>query len=138
MPKEVNCSVIVDESMQTIKINKNGDEISINIDDRENINKIMKMVMKFKESTSEHLKDPDVDSLNKLCDETEKDMKELFGDDILIKVFNLEHPSLRLLIEFFGKFWNVIAKINESKNEQTVKNLEKIYGDKYFDRLSSK
>lgn len=137
MAKNNNCDLEITSNSKTIKINNRGDEISINIDDRVEMNKIINMVMNFKEQTSKHLENPDLDSLNKLCDDTEKELKEFFGDDILIKIFNIEHPSLRLFVEFFCKLFKIISKFSDEKNEQTVKNIESIYGEKYINRLES-
>lgn len=129
-------SIIVNGSSYSIKINSKGDEITINFDDRERVNQIIEIFENFKVRATKHLKEPELDSLNKMCEDTENDLKRIFGDDILIKIFDIEHPSLRLFLEFFGKFWKVISDLSDSRNKQTVDNLEKLYGDKYFNRVT--
>lgn len=133
-----NNELIVENRSKEIKINKKGDSIVIDIDNREMMNKIISMILNFKERTTSHIKKPDIDSLNALCNDTEKEMKEIFGDDILVKIFDVEHPSLRLLVEFFFKFFDIVSSLSEAKNEETVKSIESLYGDKYINRLKNK
>lgn len=133
-----NNELIVENRSKEIKINKKGDSIVIDIDNREMMNKIISMILNFKERTTSHIKEPDIDSLNALCNDTEKEMKEIFGDDILVKIFDVEHPSLRLLVEFFFKFFDIVSSLSEAKNEETVKSIESLYGDKYINRLKNK
>lgn len=126
-----NDEIIVTQNILNIKINKNGDEIKINIDDRAKMNEILRMFKEFFDTLTDKA---DANTISNVCENTENNLKKLFGDDILIKIFETEHPSVTIISLFLAKLLKVVKKSKEDKEKETINEIEKEYSDKYFKR----
>lgn len=126
--------IILDSDIKRITINKKGDFIEIDMNNRENFDKLVETLQCFIEKSKRVSKDPDLKYVNELCDYGEQQLKSIYGDDIIISIFNVEHPSIRALTVFYLKLLKILSDFNEEVNNKTMDEIEKTYGSKYFDK----
>lgn len=130
----INNKIIVENDIKKITINKKGDFIEIDMNNRENFDKLVETLQTFVEKTKTMSKNPDLKAANELCDYGENQLKSIYGDDIIISIFNVEHPSIRALTVFYLKLLKILSDFNEEVNNKTMNEIEKTYGSKYLDR----
>lgn len=126
--------IILDSDIKRITINKKGDFIEIDMNNRENFDKLVETLQCFIEKSKRASKDPDIKYVNELCDYGEQQLKEIYGDDIIVSIFNVKHPSIRALTVFYLKLLKILSDFNEEVNNKTMNEIEKTYGSKYFDK----
>lgn len=134
----INNKIIVENDIKKITINKKGDFIEIDMNNRENFDKLVETLQTFVEQTKKMSKNPDLKAANELCDYGENQLKSIYGDDIIISIFNVEHPSIRALTLFYLKLLKILSDFNEEVNSKTIDEIEKTYGSKYLDRAKIK
>jgi len=134
----INNKIIVENDIKKITINKKGDFIEIDINNRENFDKLVETLQTFVEKTKTMSKNPDLKAANELCDYGENQLKSIYGDDIIMSIFNVEHPSIRALTLFYLKLLKILSDFNEEVNSKTIDEIEKTYGSKYLDRAKIK
>lgn len=130
----INNKIIVENDIKKITINKKGDFIEIDMNNRENFDKLVETLQTFVEKTKTMSKNPDLKAANELCDYGENQLKSIYGDDIIMSIFNVEHPSIRALTLFYLKLLKILSDFNEEVNSKTIDEIEKTYGSKYLDR----
>lgn len=130
----INNKIIVENDIKKITINKKGDFIEIDMNNRENFDKLVETLQTFVEQTKKMSKNPDLKAANELCDYGENQLKSIYGDDIIMSIFNVEHPSIRALTLFYLKLLKILSDFNEEVNSKTIDEIEKTYGSKYLDR----
>lgn len=130
----INNKIIVENDIKKITINKKGDFIEIDMNNRENFDKLVETLQTFVEQTKTMSKNPDLKAANELCDYGENQLKSIYGDDIIMSIFNVEHPSIRALTVFYLKLLKILSDFNEEVNSKTIDEIEKTYGSKYLDR----
>lgn len=130
----INNKIIVENDIKKITINKKGDFIEIDMNNRENFDKLVETLQTFVEKTKTMSKNPDLKAANELCDYGENQLKSIYGDDIIMSIFNVEHPSIRALTVFYLKLLKILSDFNEEVNSKTIDEIEKTYGSKYLDR----
>ena len=126
--------IILDSDIKRITINKKGDFIEIDMNNRENFDKLVETLQCFIDRSKRISKDPDLKYVNELCDYGEQQLKEIYGNDIIVSIFNVEHPSIRALTVFYLKLLKILSDFNEEVNNKTMDEIEKTYGSKYFDK----
>ena len=126
--------IILDSDIKRITINKKGDFIEIDMNNRENFDKLVETLQCFIDRSKRISKDPDLKYVNELCDYGEQQLKSIYGDDIIISIFNVKHPSIRALTVFYLKLLKILSDFNEEVNNKTMNEIEKTYGSKYFDK----
>ena len=134
----INNRIIVENDIKKITINKKGDFIEIDMNNRENFDKLVETLQTFVEKTKTMSKNPDLKAANELCDYGENQLKSIYGDDIIMSIFNVEHPSIRALTLFYLKLLKILSDFNEEVNSKTIDEIEKTYGSKYLDRAKIK
>lgn len=134
----INNKIIVENDIKKITINKKGDFIEIDMNNRENFDKLVETLQTFVEKTKTMSKNPDLKAANELCDYGENQLKSIYGDDIIMSIFNVEHPSIRALTLFYLKLLKILSDFNEEVNSKTIDEIEKTYGSKYLDRAKIK
>lgn len=134
----INNKIIVENDIKKITINKKGDFIEIDMNNRENFDKLVETLQTFVEQTKKMSKNPDLKAANELCDYGENQLKSIYGDDIIMSIFNVEHPSIRALTLFYLKLLKILSDFNEEVNSRTIDEIEKTYGSKYLDRAKIK
>lgn len=134
----INNKIIVENDIKKITINKKGDFIEIDMNNRENFDKLVETLQTFVEQTKKMSKNPDLKAANELCDYGENQLKSIYGDDIIMSIFNVEHPSIRALTVFYLKLLKILSDFNEEVNSKTIDEIEKTYGSKYLDRAKIK
>ena len=134
----INNKIIVENDIKKITINKKGDFIEIDMNNRENFDKLVETLQTFVEQTKKMSKNPDLKAANELCDYGENQLKSIYGDDIIMSIFNVEHPSIRALTIFYLKLLKILSDFNEEVNAKTMDEIEKTYGSKYLDRAKIK
>lgn len=134
----INNKIIVENDIKKITINKKGDFIEIDMNNRENFDKLVETLQTFVEKTKTMSKNPDLKAANELCDYGENQLKSIYGDDIIMSIFNVEHPSIRALTLFYLKLLKILSDFNEEVNSRTIDEIEKTYGSKYLDRAKIK
>jgi len=134
----INNKIIVENDIKKITINKKGDFIEIDMNNRENFDKLVETLQTFVEQTKKMSKNPDLKAANELCDYGENQLKSIYGDDIIMSIFNVEHPSIRALTLFYLKLLKILSDFNEEVNSKTIDEIEKTYGSKYLDRAKIK
>lgn len=134
----INNKIIVENDIKKITINKKGDFIEIDMNNRENFDKLVETLQTFVEKTKKMSKNPDLKAANELCDYGENQLKSIYGDDIIMSIFNVEHPSIRALTLFYLKLLKILSDFNEEVNSKTIDEIEKTYGSKYLDRAKIK
>lgn len=134
----INNKIIVENDIKKITINKKGDFIEIDMNNRENFDKLVETLQTFVEQTKKMSKNPDLKAANELCDYGENQLKSIYGDDIIMSIFNVEHPSIRALTIFYLKLLKILSDFNEEVNSKTIDEIEKTYGSKYLDRAKIK
>lgn len=134
----INNKIIVENDIKKITINKKGDFIEIDMNNRENFDKLVETLQTFVEQTKTMSKNPDLKAANELCDYGENQLKSIYGDDIIMSIFNVEHPSIRALTLFYLKLLKILSDFNEEVNSRTIDEIEKTYGSKYLDRAKIK
>ena len=134
----INNKIIVENDIKKITINKKGDFIEIDMNNRENFDKLVETLQTFVEQTKKMSKNPDLKAANELCDYGENQLKSIYGDDIIVSIFNVEHPSIRALTLFYLKLLKILSDFNEEVNSKTIDEIEKTYGSKYLDRAKIK
>lgn len=130
--------IILENDIKKITINKKGDFIEIDMNNRENFDKLVETLQTFVEQTKKMSKNPDLKAANELCDYGENQLKSIYGDDIIMSIFNVEHPSIRALTLFYLKLLKILSDFNEEVNSKTIDEIEKTYGSKYLDRAKIK
>lgn len=126
--------IILENDVKKIVINKKGDFIEIDMNNRENFDKLVETLQCFIDRSKKISKDPDLKYVNELCDYGEQQLKSIYGDDIIVSIFNVEHPSIRALTIFYLKLLKILSDFNEEVNNKTIDEIEKTYGSKYFDK----
>lgn len=126
--------IILDSDIKRITINKKGDFIEIDMNNRENFDKLVETLQCFIEKSKRVSKGPDIKYVNELCDYGEQQLKEIYGNDIIVSIFNVKHPSIRALTVFYLKLLKILSDFNEEVNNKTMDEIEKTYGSKYFDK----
>lgn len=126
--------IILDSDIKRITINKKGDFIEIDMNNRDNFDKLVETLQCFIDRSKRISKDPDLKYVNELCDYGEQQLKSIYGDDIIVSIFNVEHPSIRALTIFYLKLLKILSDFNEEVNNKTIDEIEKTYGSKYFDK----
>lgn len=126
--------IILDSDIKRITINKKGDFIEIDMNNRENFDKLVETLQCFIDRSKRISKDPDLKYVNELCDYGEQQLKSIYGDDIIVSIFNVKHPSIRALTVFYLKLLKILSDFNEEVNNKTMDEIEKTYGSKYFDK----
>ena len=126
--------IILDSDIKRITINKKGDFIEIDMNNRENFDKLVETLQCFIDRSKRISKDPDLKYVNELYDYGEQQLKSIYGDDIIISIFNVKHPSIRALTVFYLKLLKILSDFNEEVNNKTMDEIEKTYGSKYFDK----
>ena len=134
----INNKIIVENDIKKITINKKGDFIEIDMNNRENFDKLVETLQTFVEKTKTMSKNPELKAANELCDYGENQLKSIYGDDIIMSIFNVEHPSIRALTLFYLKLLKILSDFNEEVNSKTIDEIEKTYGSKYLDRAKIK
>ena len=134
----INNKIIVENDIKKITINKKGDFIEIDMNNRENFDKLVETLQTFVEQTKKMSKNPDLKAANELCDYGENQLKSIYGNDIIMSIFNVEHPSIRALTLFYLKLLKILSDFNEEVNSKTIDEIEKTYGSKYLDRAKIK
>lgn len=134
----INNKIIVENDIKKITINKKGDFIEIDMNNRENFDKLVETLQTFVEQTKKMSKNPDLKAANELCDYGEQQLKSIYGNDIIMSIFNVEHPSIRALTLFYLKLLKILSDFNEEVNSKTIDEIEKTYGSKYLDRAKIK
>lgn len=134
----INNKIIVENDIKKITINKKGDFIEIDMNNRENFDKLVETLQTFVEKTKTMSKNPDLKAANELCDYGENQLKSIYGNDIIMSIFNVEHPSIRALTLFYLKLLKILSDFNEEVNSKTIDEIEKTYGSKYLDRAKIK
>lgn len=134
----INNKIIVENDIKKITINKKGDFIEIDMNNRENFDKLVETLQTFVEQTKKMSKNPNLKAANELCDYGENQLKSIYGDDIIMSIFNVEHPSIRALTLFYLKLLKILSDFNEEVNSKTIDEIEKTYGSKYLDRAKIK
>ena len=134
----INNKIIVENDIKKITINKKGDFIEIDMNNRENFDKLVETLQTFVEQTKKMSKNPDLKAANELCDYGENQLKSIYGDDIIMSIFNVEHPSIPALTLFYLKLLKILSDFNEEVNSKTIDEIEKTYGSKYLDRAKIK
>lgn len=95
--------IIIEDTTCNITVNKKGEYIQIDLADNDLIGGLLKIKQRL--SSLKETEDFDYDSeMNVLYGET----KKMLGQDVLMKVFNRENPSILVMYKFFGKFMNII------------------------------
>lgn len=130
--------IILENDIKKIVINKKGDSIEIDMNNRENFDKLIETLQCFINKSKRISKDPDLKYVNELCDYGEQQLKSIYGDNIIISIFNVEHPSIRALTIFYLKLLKILSDFNEEVNAKTMDEIEKTYGSKYLDRAKIK
>lgn len=126
--------IILEDDVKKIVINKKGDFIEIDMNNRDNFDKLVEILQCFIDRSKRISKDPDLKYVNELCDYGEQQLKSIYGDDIIVSIFNVEHPSIRALTIFYLKLLKILSDFNEEVNNKTMDEIEKTYGSKYFDK----
>ena len=126
--------IILEDDVKKIVINKKGDFIEIDMNNRDNFDKLVEILQCFIDRSKRISKDPDLKYVNELCDYGEQQLKSIYGDDIIVSIFNVEHPSIRALTIFYLKLLKILSDFNEEVNSKTIDEIEKTYGSKYLDR----
>lgn len=129
-----NQQIILENDVKKIVINKKGDFIEIDMNNRDNFDKLVETLQCFIDRSKRIFKDPDLKYVNELCNYGEQQLKSIYGDDIIVSIFNVEHPSIRALTIFYLKLLKILSDFNEEVNAKTMDEIEKTYGSKYFDK----
>lgn len=130
----IDQQIILENDIKKIIINKKGDFIEVDMNNREVFDKLIETLQCFIEKSKKINKDPNLKYVDELCNYGEQQLKSIYGDDIIISIFNVEHPSIRALTIFYLKLLKILSVFNEEVNAKTMDEIEKTYGSKYFDK----
>lgn len=130
--------IIIQETIKKIKINKNNDYIEINIQDRENFDKLVETLKTFLNKINVMSEDLDFKNIEDICNYGENQLRIIYGEDIVKKIFGVDHPSIRSLSEFYVKLLKILSDFNEEYNKKTFDEIEQLYGEKYFKKAKIK
>ena len=117
--------IILENDVKKIVINKKGDFIEIDMNNRDNFDKLVETLQCFIDRSKKISKDPDLKYVNELCNYGEQQLKSIYGDDIIVSIFNVEHPSIRALTIFYLKLFQIFFAYNEEFNAKTIYYIEK-------------
>lgn len=130
--------IILENDIKKIIINKKGDFIEVDMNNREVFDKLVETLQCFIEKSKKINKDPNLKYVDELCDYGEKQLKDIYGENIIASIFNVKHPSIRALTIFYIKLLKILSDFNEEVNNKTMDEIEKTYGSKYFDKAKIK
>lgn len=130
----IDQQIILENDIKKIIINKKGDFIEVDMNNREVFDKLIETLQCFIEKSKKINKDPNLKYVDELCNYGEQQLKSIYGDDIIVSIFNVEHPSIRALTIFYLKLLKILSVFNEEVNAKTMDEIEKTYGSKYFDK----
>lgn len=130
----IDQQIILENDIKKIIINKKGDFIEVDMNNREVFDKLIETLQCFIEKSKKINKDPNLKYVDELCNYGEQQLKSIYGDDIIVSIFNVEHPSIRALTIFYLKLLKILSVFNEEVNAKTMNEIEKTYGSKYFDK----
>ena len=134
----IDQQIILENDIKKIIINKKGDFIEVDMNNREVFDKLIETLQCFIEKSKKINKDPNLKYVDELCNYGEQQLKSIYGDDIIVSIFNVEHPSIRALTIFYLKLLKILSDFNEEVNSKTIDEIEKTYGSKYLDRAKIK
>lgn len=130
----IDQQIILENDIKKIIINKKGDFIEVDMNNREVFDKLIETLQCFIEKSKKINKDLNLKYVDELCNYGEQQLKSIYGDDIIVSIFNVEHPSIRALTIFYLKLLKILSVFNEEVNAKTMDEIEKTYGSKYFDK----
>lgn len=130
----MNDQIILEKDIKKITINKKGDFIQIDMNDRETFDKLVETLQCFIDKSKKISNDPDFKHVSELCEYGENQLKSIYGEDIIVSIFGVKHPSIRAITIFYLKLLKILSDFNEEVNNKTMDEIEKTYGSKYLDR----
>lgn len=134
--------ILFDVNVLKIQINKHGDTIDIDLRDRSQVNSVLKVfdefMSKYQVLVNSNSEENNWDNIEQMASWVENSICDLFGKEIIQKIFGVEHPSIQLLSKFLVELSVIIISNTKKYEDDFIKDIEGKYSLKYFNRLNQR